>query len=183
MLQDRPLPPPLRTAANLGFANQHIAGSPSLKTEKWFPSGLDFVGRRAQSGCDAKALEGLDQAAMNGLIKVIAVVRQPMSPRQYDAVGQLGVVHDCPTAGQPSHSSAREAGRMFLTIGVSLEIPQRECRCAPTVKTEASGCLILGPLQEHFVYGHVPRTAFQGVAEQSATARIDHACGFQVSLG
>ena len=70
--------------------------------------------------------EGLDQAAMHGLVKLVAVGGQRMAARQDDTVGQLGIVQDRPAAGQAPHGGTGQAGRMFLAIGVGLEVSQRE---------------------------------------------------------
>ncbi len=81
MLQDCPVSPPLGTATDLSLANQHISWGPSLEAEEWFPGAPNVVGRVAQSGGDAEAIEGLDQAAVNGLIKPVTVGCQWMGTR------------------------------------------------------------------------------------------------------
>lgn len=96
MLQDRPVSPPLGAAADLGLADQYVAGRSALEAEKRFPNGLDFVSRLAQPGRDAKLPEGLDQASMDGPIKLVAVGGQGMGARQDDTVGQLEIVQDRP---------------------------------------------------------------------------------------
>ncbi len=133
MLQDRPLSPPLGAAADLGSADQHVAGRSSLKTEERFPGGGDFVGCLAKPGRNAESPQGLDQAAMNGLVKFVAAGGQRMAARQDDTVGQLRIVQDRPAAGQPSYGGTRQTGRMFLAIGVGLEVAQREGGLAPKV--------------------------------------------------
>ncbi len=106
MLQDRPVAPPLGTAAHLGFADQYVVRRSSLKTEKRFVSGLDFVGGSAQPGRDTKAPEGFDQAAVDGPVKLVTAGGQRMGGWQEDAVGQLGIVQDRAATGQPSYNRA-----------------------------------------------------------------------------
>jgi len=67
---------------------------------------LDSIGCFAQPRYDREVCEGFDQAAMHRPVKFIAVSGKGVISRQYDAVGQLGIMHDCPTDGQPSHSRA-----------------------------------------------------------------------------